>query len=58
MLFIDPDLRARAFTARAKLPGVKFDPIRFYERSGLLWASGPNILLAVNCQGCDLGVRN
>jgi hypothetical protein len=22
------------------------------------WASGANILLAVNCQGCDLGVRN
>lgn len=21
-------------------------------------ASGTNILLAVNCQGCDLGVRN
>ena len=22
------------------------------------WASGTNILLAVNCQGCGLGVRN
>jgi len=21
-------------------------------------ASGTNILLAVNCQGCDLGIRN
>ena len=22
------------------------------------WASGTNILLAVNCEGCDLGVGN